>query len=53
MLKEYLFEILDGLKTCDARSYTTNKRGTIALIDSRTMKIYGYVDFSRCERNFF
>lgn len=44
MLKDYLNELLDGLKTYDARSYTTNKRGTIALVDSRTMKVYGYAD---------
>ena len=44
MIKDYLDEILDGSKTFDARSYPTNKRGTIALVDSRTMKVYGYVD---------
>ncbi len=44
MLKEYLIEILEGRKKYDARSYSTNKRGTIALIDSRTLKIYGYAD---------
>lgn len=40
MIKQYLDEILDGEKTFDARSYPTNKRGTIALVDSRTMKVY-------------
>ena len=44
MIKYYLNEILDGLKIFDARAYTTNKRGTIALVDSRSMKVYGYVD---------
>ena len=44
MIKDYLDEILDGSKTFDARSYPTNKRGTIALVDSRTMKVYGYID---------
>ena len=39
MIKDYLNEILDGSKTFDARSYPTNKRGKIALIDSRSMKI--------------
>ncbi len=38
MLKDYLNEILDGSKTYDARAYPNNKRGTIALVDSRTMK---------------
>lgn len=41
MIKNYLNEILDGSKTFDARSYPTNKRGKIALIDSGSMKIYG------------
>ena len=41
MIKDYLNEILDGSKTFDARSYPTSKRSKIALIDSRSMKIYG------------
>ena len=44
MIKDYLNEILDGLKTFDARAYSTNKRGAIALVDSKPMKVYGYVD---------
>lgn len=44
MIKDYLNELLDGSKTYDARSNTTYKRGTIALVDSRLMKVYGYVD---------
>ena len=44
MLKDYLNEFLDGSKTYDARSYTTNKRGTIALVDSKSMRVYGYAD---------
>ena len=44
MIKDYLNEILNGSKTFDARAYTTNKRETIALVDSRSMKVYGYVD---------
>lgn len=44
MIKDYLNEILDGFKTFDARSYPTNKRGKIALIDSRSMKIYGTIE---------
>ena len=34
MLREYLDEILDRKKTFDARSYPTDKRGTIALVDT-------------------
>ena len=34
MIKDYLNEILNGSKTFDARSYPTNKRGLIALIDT-------------------
>ena len=44
MIKDYLNEFLDGKKAYDARAYTTNKRGTIALVDSKTMKVYGYAD---------
>lgn len=44
MIKEYLDEILNGDKTYDARSYDTNKRGTIALIDSKKSAIIGLVD---------
>lgn len=49
MIKQYLDEILDGEKTFDARSYPTNKRGTIALVDSRTMKVYGTVELVGCK----
>lgn len=48
MIKDYLNEILDGSKTFDARSYLTNKRGKIALIDSKTMKIYGTIKLIGC-----
>ena len=48
MIKDYLNEILDGSKTFDARSYPTNKRGVIALIDSRSMKIYGTIELVGC-----
>ena len=44
MIKEYLDELLDGVKTYDARSYPTNKRGVIALVDSRTMRVYGVIE---------
>ena len=43
-IREYLDEILDGKKTYDARSYDTNKRGTIALVDSRKSAIICLVD---------
>ena len=48
MIKDYLNEILDGSKTYDARSYPTNKRGLIALVDSRSMKIYGLIELVDC-----
>ena len=44
MLREYLDEILDGKKTYDARAYDTNKRGTIALVDTRKSIIVGLID---------
>lgn len=44
MLREYLDEILDGKKTYDTRSYDTNKRGTIALVDTKKSAIIGLVD---------
>ena len=44
MLREYLDEILDRKKTFDARSYPTDKRGTIALVDTKKSSIVGLVD---------
>ncbi len=44
MIKDYLDEILDGKKAFDARCYSTNKRGTIALVDSKKSSIVGLVD---------
>lgn len=44
MLREYLDEILDGIKTYDARSYNTNKRGLIALVDTKKSAIIGTVE---------
>lgn len=44
MLRDYLDEILDGKKTYDARSYPTDKRGTIALVDTKKSSIVGFVD---------
>lgn len=48
MMKDYLNEILDGSKTFDARSYPTNKRGIITLVDSRSMKVCGTVELVGC-----
>ena len=50
MIKDYLNEILDGSKAFDARSYPTNKRGKIVLIDSRSMKIYGTIELVGCRK---
>lgn len=44
MIREYLDEILDGQKTYDARAYDTNKRGTIALVDTKRSSIIGLVN---------
>lgn len=44
MLREYLDEILDGKKTYDARAYDTNKRDTIALVDTKKSAIIGLID---------
>ena len=44
MIREYLDEILEGKKTYDARSYDTNKRGTIALVDTKKSAIIGLID---------
>lgn len=48
MIKDYLDEILDGKKTFDVRSYPTSTRGVIALIDSKSMKVYGSVELINC-----
>lgn len=45
MYEEYLLVILKGVRPCDVRLHPTNKRGKIALIKSKTNRIYGYVDF--------
>lgn len=45
MYEEYLLVILKGVRQCDVRLHPTNKRGKIALIKSKTNRIYGYVDF--------
>ena len=48
MIKDYINEILDGSKTFETRSYPTNRRGKIALIDSRFMKIYETFKLVEC-----
>lgn len=50
MIKDYLNEILDGYKNYDARSYLTNKRGKIALIDSKNMRVYGTIELIGCRK---
>ena len=45
MYEEYLLVIFKGVRPCDVRLHPTNKRGKIALIKSKTNRIYGYVDF--------
>ena len=45
MYEEYLLVILKGVRPCDVMLHPTNKRGKIALIKSKTNRIYGYVDF--------
>lgn len=50
MYEEYLLDILKGKRTCDVRLHSTNKRGKIALLKSKTNLIYGYVDFISVEQ---
>ena len=49
MMKYYLDEILDGKKDTDARLYPTGTRGTIALVDSATFKVYGLAELTGCD----
>jgi len=49
MMKYYLDEILDGRKDTDSRLYPTGIRGTVALGDSSTMKVYGLADLVSCD----
>lgn len=44
MLRDYLDKILDGKKRHDARAYGTNKRGTIALVDTKKSAVIGLID---------
>ncbi len=48
MMKYYLDEIIRGDKSTDARLYPTDIRGTIALGDSSTMKVYATADLKAC-----
>lgn len=50
MYEEYLIDILKGIRPCDVRLHSTNKRGRIALLKSKTNLIYGYVDFVSVEQ---
>lgn len=42
MKKEYLLDILSGKKKTDVRTYNAPINGVIALIDSKSGKVYGY-----------
>lgn len=44
MLRDYLDKILDGKKRHDARAYGTNKRGAIALVDTKKSAVIGLID---------
>ncbi|MCQ2084562.1 MAG: hypothetical protein MJZ21_00260 [archaeon] len=46
MMKLYADEILDGRKNNDARLYPTDKRGTIAIVDSTSFKVYGTAELT-------
>lgn len=50
MMKIYADQILNGEKHEDARLYPTEKRGTIALVDSMSFKILGTADLVRVDR---
>lgn len=41
MMRLYADEILSGRTDYDARLYPTDRRGTIAIVDSSTFRIYG------------
>lgn len=43
MLREYLDEILDGIKTYDTCAYNTNKRVSTTLVDANKFEIIGTV----------
>ncbi|MCQ2079371.1 MAG: hypothetical protein MJZ38_04865 [archaeon] len=45
----YLEEILDGRKDCDARPFPTDRRGRIALLDNKSLKVLGFADLVRVE----
>ncbi|MCQ2078837.1 MAG: hypothetical protein MJZ38_02105 [archaeon] len=46
MMKLYLDEILDGRTTFDARLHPTDRRGTVALVDSSTFRIHGTAEIT-------
>lgn len=43
MFKRYAIEILSGIRKSDVRAYPTNKRGRIAIVDTKTLSILGTV----------
>ena len=44
MLRDHLDRILNGKKSYDARGYPTDKRATIALVDTKESSIVGSAD---------
>lgn len=46
MMRYYLEEILDGKKDCDTRLFPTEKRGTVALVDSSSFKVRGLAELT-------
>ena len=44
MIREYLDEIVSGKKQYDARAYNTNKRGPIALVDTRRSEVVATIE---------
>ena len=49
MMKLYLDEILSGRTDYDARLYPTDKRDTIALVDSSTFRVHGMAELVSCD----
>lgn len=46
MLETYAYEILKGEKSFDVRSFPTPIRGDIAIMDTKSKKILGYVELT-------
>lgn len=49
MMKYYMDEMFDGKKDTDARLYPTEKRGTVALVDSSSFKVHGLAELTDVE----